>query len=56
MALDKYTLHKDGETEKWRLEMEGSDRAKRVFDTKAEALKDLREAVGPAGGQSGFER
>jgi hypothetical protein len=50
MSLDKYTLHKDNATDKWRLEKEGSDRAKRVFDTKDEALKDLRGAVGPGGG------
>ncbi|QXQ07383.1 DUF2188 domain-containing protein [Sphingosinicellaceae bacterium] len=50
MAMDKYTLHKDAKTEKWRLEMEGSDRAKRTFATKDEALKDLRVAVGPGGG------
>lgn len=50
MALDKYTLHKDAETEKWRLEKEGSDRAKRVFDTKADALSGLRDAVGSGGG------
>ncbi|RAK68712.1 DUF2188 domain-containing protein [Phenylobacterium kunshanense] len=50
MAVDKYTLHKDSKSEKWRLEREGSDRAKRVFDTKSEALKDLRGAVGPTGG------
>lgn len=39
MAIDKYTLHKDAETEKWRLEREGSDRAKRVFENKEDALK-----------------
>jgi len=50
VALDKYTLHKDRESEKWRLEKEGSDRAKRVFDTKAEALKELKSAVGGEGG------
>ncbi|TFW12199.1 DUF2188 domain-containing protein [Brevundimonas intermedia] len=50
MAIDKYTLHKDAETEKWRLEREGSDRAKRVFENKGDALKGLRAAVGPAGG------
>lgn len=50
MALDKYTLHKDAETEKWRLEKEGSDRAKRVFETKADALSGLRDAVGSGGG------
>lgn len=50
MALDKYTLHKDAESEKWRLEKEGSDRAKRVFDRKTDALTGLRDAVGPGGG------
>lgn len=50
MSLDKYTLHKDGKTEKWRLEKEGSNQAKASFDTKSEALKSLREAVGPNGG------
>lgn len=50
MTLDKYTLHKDRETEKWRLEREGSPRAKGTFDTKDEALKGLRDAVGPNGG------
>lgn len=50
MALDKYTLHKDAQSEKWRLEKEGSDRAKRVFETKAEALSGLRDAVGSGGG------
>ncbi|TAJ71805.1 MAG: DUF2188 domain-containing protein [Phenylobacterium sp.] len=50
MALDKYTLHKDAKSETWRLEKEGSDRAKRVFETKADALTGLRDAVGPGGG------
>jgi len=50
MPVDKYTLHKDQKSEKWRLEKEGSDRAKRTFDTKDEALKRLRDAVGPGGG------
>jgi len=52
MALDKYTLHKDRASDKWRLEREGSDRAKRVFDTKEDATKGgaLRDAVGPNGG------
>ena len=48
--VDRFTLHKDQDTEKWRLEREGSDRAKRTFDTKAEALSNLREAVGKDGG------
>ncbi|MGN7883617.1 DUF2188 domain-containing protein [Ensifer sp. 22460] len=50
MSLDKYTLHKDGKSEKWRLEKEGSNRAKAQFDTKSEALKSLRDTVGPSGG------
>lgn len=50
MALDKYTLHKDKKSEKWRLEKEGSDRAKRTFDTKEDALSSLRDSVGPGGG------
>ncbi|MDX0413894.1 DUF2188 domain-containing protein [Sinorhizobium medicae] len=50
MSLDKYTLHKDEKSEKWRLEKEGSNRAKASFDTKSEALKNLREAVGTNGG------
>lgn len=50
MTINKYTLHKDQQAEKWRLEQEGSDRAKRVYDTKDEALKDLKNAVGPSGG------
>lgn len=50
VTIDKFTLHKDSESEKWRLEKEGSDRAKRVFETKSEALKELRSAVGPGGG------
>lgn len=50
MTIDKYTLHKDQDAEKWRLEKEGLDRAKRVYDTKSEALENLRGAVGPSGG------
>ncbi len=50
MPINKYTLHRDSETEKWRLEKEGSDRAKRVFENKEEALKGLREGIGPSGG------
>ncbi len=50
MTLEKFTLHKDTKTEKWRLEKEGSDRAKRTFDTKQQALSGLRAAVGPNGG------
>jgi hypothetical protein len=50
VTLDKYTLHKDAKTDKWRLEKEGSDRAKKTFDTKSEAVKSLRDAVGSGGG------
>lgn len=50
MSVDKYTLHKDQKSQKWRLEKEGSDRAKKTYETKSEAVKDLRGAVGPSGG------
>lgn len=50
MTLDKYTLHKDAKTEKWRLEQEGADRVKKTFDTKQEALSGLKAAVGSSGG------
>ena len=50
MALNKYTLHKDQKSVKWRLEKEGSNRAKRTFDTKDDALENLRDVVGPDGG------
>ena len=50
MAIDKYTLHKDRKSDKWRLEREGSNRAKRTYDTKGDALKSLRNDVGPNGG------
>ena len=49
MTIDKYTLHRDPKSNKWRLEKERSDRAKRIFDTKKDALKELRDAVGPNG-------
>ena len=50
MTLDKYTLYKGQKSDRWRLEKEGSNRAKRTFDTKEDALKNLRGAVGPHGG------
>lgn len=50
MTLDKYTLHKDRKTDRWRLEKEGSDRAKKTYGTKDEALKSLRKDVGSGGG------
>lgn len=50
MTVDKYTLHKDREADNWRLEKEGSDRARRVYETKDEALKNLRDDVGRDGG------
>lgn len=52
MAMDKFTLHKDRATSKWRLEREGSDRAVRVFERKADATKGgaLSEAIGKKGG------
>lgn len=50
--MDKFTLHKDAKTDKWRLEKEGSDRAIRVFDRKADATKGgaLADAIGQGGG------
>lgn len=52
MAMDKFTLHKDSASKRWRLEKEGSDRAVKLFDTKAEATKGgaLSAAIGKAGG------
>lgn len=50
MTLPKYTLHKDQEAQKWRLEKEGSDRAVKTFNTKDAALHGLPDAVGKAGG------
>ncbi|NII60018.1 MULTISPECIES: DUF2188 domain-containing protein [Sphingomonas] len=50
--MDKFTLHKDAKTEKWRLEKEGSDRAVKLFDKKADATKGgaLADAIGKGGG------
>ena len=43
MTVKKYTLHKDQKSDKWRLEKEGSDRARRTSDTKEDALKNLKK-------------
>lgn len=50
--MDKFTLHKDKKSEKWRLEKEGSDRAVKLFDRKADATKGgaLADAIGKGGG------
>lgn len=50
--MDKYTLHKDQGSDKWRLEKEGSDRAVKLFDRKADATRGgaLSDAIGKAGG------
>lgn len=50
--MDKFTLHKDQKNDKWRLEKEGSDRAVKVFDRKADATKGgaLADAIGKGGG------
>lgn len=50
--MDKYTLHKDRKADNWRLEKEGSNRAVKLFDRKAEATKGgaLAAAIGKAGG------
>lgn len=50
MTLPKYTLHKDQESQKWRLEKEGADRAIKTFTTKDAALQGLPDAVGKSGG------
>ena len=50
--MQKFTLHKDQKSEKWRLEKEGSDRAVKVFDRKEDAIKGgaLAAAIGKSGG------
>lgn len=50
--MDKFTLQKDQKSDKWRLEKEGSDRAVKVFDRKADATKGgaLANAIGKGGG------
>ena len=50
--MDKFTLHKDQKSQKWRLEKEGSTRAVKVFDRKTDATKGgaLSDAIGKAGG------
>lgn len=50
--MDKYTLHKDQKVDKWRLEKEGSNRAVKLFDRKADAIKGgaLADAIGGKGG------
>lgn len=50
MSLDKYTLHKDKKSDEWRLEKEGSNRAKARYSTKAEALSSLSKDLGQKGG------
>ena len=48
--VQPFYRNKDQKSDRWRLEKEGSNRAKRTFDTKEDALKNLRGAVGPHGG------
>lgn len=50
--LPRYHLTKDEKKGDWKLQQEGSDRAKRRFDTKEEATAGgvLSKAVGPDGG------
>lgn len=50
--MDKFTLHKDQKSNKWRLEKEGSNRAVKVFDRKADATQGggLAAAIGKGGG------
>lgn len=50
--IGQHVLHKDQKSEKWRLEEEGSDRAVKLFDWKADATRGgaLSDAIGKAGG------
>lgn len=50
--MDKFTLHKDQKSDKWRLEKECSDRAIKLFNRKADATKGgaLADAIGKGGG------
>ncbi len=50
--MDKFTLHKDQKSAKWRLEKEGSNRAVKVFDRKTDATQGgaLAAAIGKGGG------
>jgi len=50
MAVDMFTLHKDPKSEMWRLEKEGSDRPTATYESKSDALKQLKADVGPEGG------
>lgn len=50
--LPKYTLSRDKKNGDWRLEQEGADRAKKIFETKGDATAGgvLRKALGAEGG------
>jgi len=50
MTVEQYSLHKDAKSNKWRLELEGSNRAKATYDTKEEALRSLKADIGVNGG------
>ncbi len=50
MPIKKFTLHKDRKDDSWRHEQEGSNRAVKKYETKNEAVKDLKNAVGRDGG------
>lgn len=54
--MDKYTLTHDEDADTWRLEKAGAERAIRVFDTKADAMAGLREAVGKSGGMVSIQK
>ena len=48
MALDKYSLSKNKETDKWELKKSGSDKPTKSFDKKSDATKRgvLEKATG----------
>ena len=50
--LPKYTLSHDKKSDEWKLKPEGSDRAKKVFETKGDATAGgaLKKALGSEGG------
>lgn len=56
--LPKFTLSYDRKKQDWSLKQDGSDRAKRRFETKAKATKGgvLKSAVGADGGSVKIEK
>ena len=56
MPIPKYDVLLNRKTGEWQLKKAGANRAKRVSDTKKEALKNLSDAVGPNGGSVRIRR